>query len=526
MFTERRRYILIFEVLLALTTLAFSGLGRTQLCCWDWPAICQCICGSGSDHPAQSASDEMSSAYQPGVVERWHDMDVPTGSYPLRAKDLIFLRQWLPGNVIIGLQVPTAPGAREPGTAYDADIWLTVARQSGNAIIAEVPLSSHDDLAARIAQVFPPEPGSHWQALVAANNDYLALIPTTDETFMGASGYLHYELDFHGADFCNGCVVPCTVCTPEQLPPDLRLAAKLLPNGLRFYSAGGLTCVDLIPTVIHISPDGGTPPPAQPAAWFSAWGGPVLTAAYSPVVELEYTLGHNLAQRQTFNLEPIHSERGWSYQWRNLSGQPITQLVVDRTPTGEEGWKSNVKIVGTMPSTCTLALDTIHITATSVTSPSLRAVNVSHVQVVPDPRRCLLVDLGISKTSDRSTITSGEVVTFTLTITNYGESPADVVVTDTLDPGWAIADATLPAGCTRNGGQITCRVSALPPNAPRTLAIGVRVFPTFFGTLTNEAQIAGVQGTDIALYDNYAGPVTVTVEPAQIKLFLPALLKR
>jgi len=524
MFHERRRYILIFEILLAVIVLVFSCLS-----CYEGGAFGECDygCGGGSDHPAKSAPNGISNAAQAGVVERWHDMDVPDGSYPLRAKDLSFLRQWLPGNVIIGLKVPTAPGAAEPGTVYDADLFLSVKRQGANPLIAEVPLSSRDDLAARIAQVFPPEAGSHWQALVAANNDYLALIPTSGQTFTRVSGQWHYKLDFHGANACNGCVVPCTLCTPARFPPDLRLAGKLLPDGLRFYSAGGLTCVDLVSTVIRIAPAQGSPPPAaQPAAWLSAWGGPVFTATYNPTVELRYTLGYNLALSRTFNLEPIHSDKGWSYQWRDLNGQPITQLTVEGTPSGASSWAANVKIVGTIPTTCTLALDTIHITATSVTSPTLRAVNASIVQAMPDPARCPLVDLGISKISSSSTITGGQAVTFTLTITNYGDRPTDVVVTDTLDPGWAIADATLPPGCERNGSQITCRVSALPPGAPRALAIGVQVSRAFWGTLSNEAEIAGAQGTDSRLYDNYVGPVTVTVRSGQLKTFLPALLKR
>lgn len=527
--TRRQRLCLWFlQLLLLLTTVAAASLTPEQLAC----LICLCLleCRTGSDHPKTAqglAATSLSTA--PGVVERWHDIDVTLPEpQRLEAKDLAFLRGWLPGNVIVGLKVPTAPGASAPGTVLESELRLWLQRQGGSTIDMEISLTSRDDLAAQVAAVFPPEPGSRWQALVPANNDYLGLIPTQAATFLSSSGYWYYKLDFHGTSLCNGCQLECTVCTPSRFPPDLRLATKLLPNGLRIRTVGGLTCAELLPTTIHLSPEGGQPAPApQPAAWLSAWGGPAFASTHDPTVQLDYTLGHNVPTRQTFQLEPIQSDLGWSYQWRNMSGQPITQITIDTTLPPPAGWDSNLRIVGTIPITCQVALDTIHITATSLTSSTLQATNVSLIQALPDPTRCTTADLGLSKVVSRSVITAGQTVTFTLTVTNYETTTQNGILTDILSPASALGALNLPPDCVRVGNEVVCQVRALPPGGRRTLALGVQVAQNFRGTLSNVAILIPAQGVDLRGYDNIAGPLTVTVTapPGPPPLFLPLILR-
>ena len=106
---------------------------------------------------------------------------------------------------------------------------------------------------------------------------------------------------------------------------------------------------------------------------------------------------------------------------------PITQIEVgpQSTPWGNK----NVGVVGTVP-TCTLAVDTIHITATSVITPSFQAIATSLVNVVPDPEICPVADVGIAKVVSSRVITAGQSVTFTLTISNHEQTAVDAVVTD------------------------------------------------------------------------------------------------
>ena len=63
------------------------------------------------------------------------------------------------------------------------------------------------------------------------------------------------------------------------------------------------------------------------------------------------------------------------------------------------------------------------------------------------------VDLGVTKTVSPDTVASGEVVTYTLTVTNNGPGTAsDVLLTDTPDPGLDCSTPSTTATCTATGG--------------------------------------------------------------------------
>jgi len=474
---------------------------------------------SGSDHKYSSHS--IRSLQNPAVLDRWHDLSF---KFPVHfhSKEFAYLRFWLPGNAILGLQVPQAPGAAQPGDVTgNPELWLHLDEQRGDDydIDVTVPLTSSDDLATQIAAVLPPEPDTHWQALVPANDDYLNSIPTDDSTFVDGWGYLYYELDFHGDNVCNGCKVKLTLCTPCPSPLLGRSAACSLLRRIvaskwlgrvRLHSAGGLTCVEPVPSTIVLS-EGWPPtivPGGIPAAWLSPWGGPFYNQVYGPTVEMEYTLGHNLDQQVTFDLEPIYSERGWTYSWRDLDGNPISQMTVGP----DVFWDNNVKVIGTDLPTCALIQDTVHLTATSTTSPSLQATTVSYVRVVPNPNECTTADLGLAKASSTDVISAGQWITFTLTITNYEDVAVSATLTDTLSPASAIGNVALPPECERNDGEITCQVDLIPAGTATTLTIAVQAAQAFSGTLSNKAVVNPVGIVDGAFYDNFTCPMDIRVQ--------------
>ena len=504
----------IFLLLLMLLAVAATGYGES---------CCSTGCGTGSDdkRPYGTSSSKVTAAADAALVERWHDLDIADGT--LNGKDLAYLRDWLPGNVIIGLHVPTAPGASGPGT-LSGDRHELVLGFGGQWREYDVQLVAADGRASQIASVLPPEAGAHWQALVPANDDYVASIPTETTTFSGGSGVLHYTLDFHDApDWCNGCTVKLTFCTPtDSVPGGLFTSSLLLRSALKdigIRSDECLTCLDPILTVIRLGH--GETVPSLLAAWLSPWGGPVFETTRDPRVDLEYTLGHSSPDTETFNLEPIHSERGWSYGWHDLDDDPITQMQIE---PNTDAWTANIKIIGTVPTNA-LGFDTIHLTATCATDPSLYAVATSHVGRYPDPNEFQVADLGISKVASTEVISAGQSVDFTLTITNYEEGAVSAVVTDTLSSRSAIGSVTLPPGCERDGAEIICQISDLPPGESTTVIYTVRTASTFAGILSNSAEVEPAEGVDARGYDNWAGPVAVTVERVVIPLYLPLVIK-
>ena len=334
-------------------------------------------------------------------------------------------------------------------------------------------------------------------------------------------------MDFHGSDRCNGYTVKLTYCTPaDSLPEDYLASQPLLRlalGGVRWKSDDCLICTDPILTVIRLMTQQGVPLSSPAVAWLSAWGGPILTGTYGPLAEMECILGHSLNETKTFNLEPIHSEKGWTYSWFDVGGSPITQLTVSPSggPLDDE---VNTLVKGNVTSSMQHVYDTIHLTATCASDPSLQAVATSIVGVFPNPSQHDIADVGITKQASAQTIAAGESVDFTVTVTNYEDTAVTAVFTDTLSPSWIISSVTLPAGCERNGTQITCPVRSIPAGSAKKRKYAVHTARGRGGTLSNLAIVQPMDGVDYRLYDNQTGRIEVTVEFTEVLLFLPVVL--
>jgi hypothetical protein len=242
---------------------------------------------------------------------------------------------------------------------------------------------------------------------------------------------------------------------------------------------------------------------------------------------MEYFLGLSKPksgeeENKEFTLEPVASAQGWIYGWFDAADNPLTEVTV--TPGLCEGAVLKVKSID-IP-TCTVVLDTIHLTATTVLSPLIQANAVSYVHVSPDLDECPVSDLGVTKVGSPGAIFAGGSVNFTLTISNYTDAPIGAVLTDTLSPASAIVDATLPAGCNRSGGEITCQVTSVATDTPAVLSFVVQVADTFSGTLSDIASVQPMGAADPWFYDNHAGPVEVQVTgPPVQRIYLPVVLR-
>jgi uncharacterized repeat protein (TIGR01451 family) len=110
--------------------------------------------------------------------------------------------------------------------------------------------------------------------------------------------------------------------------------------------------------------------------------------------------------------------------------------------------------------------------------------------------------LSIRKTSDPATVNAGELVTYTITITNEGPSDARFVdVKEQLPAGLTLHSITASDGgaC----AQTLCQFGTVSDGATRTVTVVARVASDLTGVVTNTAAVDSI--------DNAAGiPVTAT----------------
>jgi uncharacterized repeat protein (TIGR01451 family) len=455
-----------------------------------------------------------------GVVERYHD--ITFSSTVATAKDLQYLRSVSGTAWAIGLLLPTAAGAAGPGqlTADEHELHLGAWR----TLDIRIPLIPDAEAAVGLTALFPPAAGAGWQALKPANYDWVKSIPTQTVTITNGGGQLHYFVDFGSASLCNGCTMQMTACATQPVPLPLRLMVEAMA-GLRLVSDGaGLTCAEPKPSVVTVVEGPGNLLPNRPLnVAFGFWGGQVVTTTMTTTAVIPLRLEHTSTVSQTYRLEPIASELGFAYEWRNMANQPIGQITL---PPATVSWGPlNLQARTAGLPTCARLLDTVHITATHVTTPSLQATNWVQVQLAPDPARCPLADIGVRKIASATEVNAGDWLTYTLTITNYENRIVSAVVTDTLEPAYALAEARLPAGCELRGGAIRCAVNDLPARGARSVQIGVRVAATFAGALVNLAYAEPAGAIDTREYDNIAVAPEVEVRRTRWPGYLPLVKK-
>ena len=353
------------------------------------------------------------------------------------------------------------------------------------------------------------------------------MIPTETTNFSDVNGWLYYTLDFNGTDPCNGCEVKMTFCSdaPTSIAAQGMLSALNLPD---MRSNGQLVCRDPLPTYITLPDNDSRLIPTDPmVAAFGFAGGLVFTSTNTSSITIPYLLEHNSTQSETFQLETIESEQGWSYSWTDAEGAPISQISVSAPPVPYYNWPPpNLRIKGDSLPTCSRLQDIIHLTATHVTIPTVQAKTSTTIQLLPDPGVCQVADVGISQIASSTVISAGQHVTFTLTVSNYENVAGTAIVTDTLEPAAAVWDVTLPAGCDRTGGEIHCQVDNLPAGGQQDLALVVRSAASFAGEMTSTARVDPLGAIDGFFYDNQAGPLSVTVQELPRKRVLLPMLKR
>ncbi len=132
----------------------------------------------------------------------------------------------------------------------------------------------------------------------------------------------------------------------------------------------------------------------------------------------------------------------------------------------------------------------------------------------PSLVRLLLAPGGLAdsaKTVSALSVAAGDLLTYTLTISNNDSVAVSFVLTDTLDPNLTLVSAPGLSGTTTLTGT-----GLLAPNAQQAFVMTVRPSFTFSGTLNNTASLSGDGQTRLLV----APPVSVA---ARFALFLPQL---
>jgi uncharacterized repeat protein (TIGR01451 family) len=143
-----------------------------------------------------------------------------------------------------------------------------------------------------------------------------------------------------------------------------------------------------------------------------------------------------------------------------------------------------------------------------------RTLTAPPVTVTPAPTAANFA--GSQKTVSATTVVAGELLTYTLTVSNSGQLPATYMLNDTLNANLTVVSAT--PTMTQVGQQLSAS-GVLNGGSSVTYTIVVRVSNTFSGAINNSATLSGDGQTR-----TLTAPV-VTVQPAKKKLFLPFIIR-
>ena len=126
--------------------------------------------------------------------------------------------------------------------------------------------------------------------------------------------------------------------------------------------------------------------------------------------------------------------------------------------------------------------------------------------------------LAISKVADDATVSAGDPIGYTITVTNNGAGTAkNVVVTDTLPTNagltWTIDGGTGAADCSITAGVLTCNFGDMGPGDSFTVHLSSPTTAATCGQVVNAA--SATTGND---GNPSTGPVTITVECPNISV--------
>jgi uncharacterized repeat protein (TIGR01451 family) len=144
----------------------------------------------------------------------------------------------------------------------------------------------------------------------------------------------------------------------------------------------------------------------------------------------------------------------------------------------------------------------------------LASVSVPLAQVVNTPTTPF-ADLAVVQTASAPTVTVGNTLIYTVTVTDFGPNPADgIVLSDVLPAGMTFVSASTSQGTvTPFGGTLTADLGGLTTGAMTTLT--VVVVPTTSGPVINTTRVSGAEADPVP-GNNMTTLTTVVEAPSAI----------
>ncbi|HEX2090142.1 MAG TPA: CARDB domain-containing protein [Actinomycetota bacterium] len=131
------------------------------------------------------------------------------------------------------------------------------------------------------------------------------------------------------------------------------------------------------------------------------------------------------------------------------------------------------------------------------------------------------IDVGVSLSDSPDPVTAGEVLTYTVEVSNNtGQSAPGAQVTDQLPAGVSLVSASASQGTCSGSSTVTCNLGRLAGNGSATMKIEVR--PSQAGSLTNTVSVSSDRADSNA--DNDSASTTTEVKPAPAPDLKPASL--
>jgi uncharacterized repeat protein (TIGR01451 family) len=253
----------------------------------------------------------------------------------------------------------------------------------------------------------------------------------------------------------------------------------------------------------------------------SVTGGP----SFGPGATVTYTvsLENNGPSRATGVVLSDVVPAGLTFVTGTLNGQTVTTApggTVTFNPVNIETGTANALTATLQFTVNATASGTITNTASipnNIPNETVTTNNSDGVDITVAPR----AELFLTKTVNRTEAQAGSQLTYTITVTNEGPSPAQAVtLTDTLDPGLTFVSGTGPNGAVLNDSNndriITHDAGTLASGATLTYTIIAQLGTTVTGTQTNQASVttttaeAGTR-TNTASAQTIVDPVTSTI---------------
>ena len=251
----------------------------------------------------------------------------------------------------------------------------------------------------------------------------------------------------------------------------------------------------------------GCPGPGTPA--------PVISKAVSGGGSVDVSIGANISWTVT-----VSNAAGTADATNVIVSDPLPAgfVLVSATPsqgtcgnpavtcnlgTIAAGASASVTITATAPSTCgpytNTATGTFGAAAPVTIPPSGNSVSGQITGCAPV--------LSLSK-SGPTTVTQGQNITWTVTVTNSGTADAsNVVVTDTLPAGFTFVSSSPGAPtCTEVAGVVTCTIASVPKGGGQVSISIEATAPTTCGPFTNTAVSGNLNASASGNVTNCPGP--------------------